>query len=117
MGTEPELWQRGLVQSIFYVQEGGMGTFHNEGLWTAEAAYDIPPGHTISLAVAPTCKDVRHKRFVFVLCMHQVFSKRCVTVLKGICPGQATRARALFYGHLALRSKEKVHVALYDHAV
>ena len=41
-GTEPELWQRGLVQSIFYIKEGGMGTFQNEGLWTTEAAFDIP---------------------------------------------------------------------------
>ena len=33
-GTEPELWQRGMVQSIFYIQEGGMGTFQHEGHWT-----------------------------------------------------------------------------------
>ena len=118
-GTEPELWQRGMVQSIFYIQEGGMGTFQHEGHWTPEAAFDIPAGHAISLAVAPTCKDVRHKRFVFVLCMHHVSSKRRVAALKGICPGQPTRSRALFYGlkHLALHSKEKVHVAIYDHGV
>ena len=118
-GTEPELWQRGMVQSIFYIQEGGMGTFQHEGTWTMEEAFAIPAEHAISLAVAPTCKDVRHKRYVFVLCMHQVFSKRRVAALKGICPGQATKSRAIFYGlkHLALHSKEKVHVAIFDHGV
>ena len=118
-GTEPELWQRGMVQSIFYIQEGGMGTFQHEGTWTTEEAFAIPAGHAISLAVAPTCKDVRHKRYVFVLCMHQVSSKRRVAALKGICPGQATKSRATFYGlkHLALHSKEKVHVAIFDHGV
>lgn len=35
-GTEPELWQRGTAQSIFYIQKGGVGTFVTEGLWTPQ---------------------------------------------------------------------------------
>ena len=118
-GTEPELWQRGLVQSIFYLQDGGLSTFQLDGLWTPDEAFDIPTGHAVSLAVAPTCKDVRHKRYVFVICLHHVFTRKLTATFKGICPGQAIRSRAVFYAlkHLALHSKEKVTVAIYDHAV
>ena len=40
-GTEPELWQRGMVQSIFYIQEGGMGTFVTEGCWTPQDTFAV----------------------------------------------------------------------------
>ena len=118
-GTEPELWQRGMVQSIFYIQEGGMGTFVTEGIWTPNDTFDVPPGHALTLAVAQTCKEVRHKRFVFAIALYHVFSKQRKAALKGIVPGKATKARAVFYGlkHLALHVKDKVNIGINVHAV
>lgn len=80
--------------SIFYIQEGGVGTFVTEGLWTPQDTFEIPAGHALTLAVAPTCKDVRRKRYVLAICLYQVFSKQRVAALKGVCPGRATKARA-----------------------
>lgn len=54
-----------------------------------------------------------------MICLRHVFTRRLTATFKGICPGHATKCRAIFYGlkHLALHSKEKVTVAIYDHAV
>ena len=117
--TEPELWNRGMTQSIFYIQDGGMATFSGEGLWADLEACSLPAGHAVSLAVAPTSRDPRHRRYVFAICIHQVFAKERVASLTGICPGKATRLRALFYGlkHLSLHIRDKVHVAVFQHSI
>ena len=117
--SEPELWNRGMTQSIFYIPDGGMATFSGEGLWADLEACNLPAGHAVSLAVAPTSKDPRHRRFVFAICIHQVFTRERVASVTGICPGKATRLRALFYGlkHLSLHIRDKVHVAVFDHAI
>ena len=111
---EPELWNRGMTQSIFYIPDGGMATFSGEGLWADLEACNLPAGHAVSPAVAPTSRDPRHRRYVFAICIHQVLTKERVGSLTGICPGKATRLRALFYGlkHLSLHIRDKVHVAV-----
>ena len=118
-GTEPELWNRGMTQSIFYIKDGGMATFNGEGLWDALEACHLPPGHAVSLAVAPTCRDSRHKRFAFAICIHHIQTKERVGSLTGICPGDATRLRALFYGlkHMSLHLRDKAHVAVFSQAI
>ena len=58
-------------------------------------------------------------------CIHQVFTRErerereSLGSLTGICPGQATRLRALFYGlkHLSLHIRDKVHVAVFQHSI
>lgn len=57
---------------------------------TSQEAFEVPPGHATSLAVAATCKDPRHKRYAFLVCFHQVFSKTRA--------GAATRSSTLSYG-------------------
>lgn len=98
-----------MTQSIFYILDGGMATFSEEGLWE-----DL---QEVTLAVAPTSRDRRHRRYAFAICVHQVFTKEIVGSLTGICPGKA-RLRALFYGlkHLSLHIQDKVHVAVFSHA-
>ena len=67
-----------------------------------------------------TCSFVgRGAHFVFAICIHQVFTRERVASFTGICPGKATRLRALFYGlkHLSLHIRDKVHVAVFDHAI
>lgn len=58
-------------------------------------------------------------RFVFVIALYHVFSRQRKAALKGIVPGKATKARAVFYGlkHLALHVKEKVNIGINVHAV
>ena len=45
--TEPELWNRGMTQSIFYIPDGGMATFTGEGLWADLEACNLPAGHAV----------------------------------------------------------------------
>ena len=51
--------------------------------------------------------------------MYHVQSRQRKAALKGIVPGKATQARAVFYGlkHLALHVKEKVTIGIHVHAV
>ena len=101
------------------IPDGGMATFNGEGLWADLEACNLPAGHAVSLAVAPTSKDPRHRRYVFAICIHQVFTRERVGSLTGICPGKATRLRALFYGlkHLSLHIRDKVHVVVFQHNI
>ena len=117
--SEPELWNRGMTQSIFYIPDGGMATFNGEGLWAQLEACNLPAGHAVSIAIAPTSRDPRHRRYVFALCIHQVFTRERVGALTGICPGKATRLRALFYGlkHLSLHIRDQVHVAVFQRSI
>lgn len=118
-GTEPELWNRGMVQSIFYQVETGMGSFESTGHCRAQETLSFGPGHAFTIALAPTCSDGRHKKFCFAICVHRIADREQVASLTGICPGKVTKHRALFYAlkHLALHVKEKVQVAIYDHQV
>ena len=59
-GMDPELWQRGFVQSIFYEPEEGSATLEGTGLWKDLGHLRIGQGHICSIAVAQTCGDKRH---------------------------------------------------------
>lgn len=43
-----------MTQSIFYIPDGGMATFNGEGLWANMETCNLPSGHAVSLAAAPT---------------------------------------------------------------
>ena len=118
VGTDPELWQRGLVQRIFYEPEEGSSTLEGTGVWKELGHLRLQKGHICSIAVAPTCGDKRHKRFAFAICVHLSTNKQQVGSITGICPGPATKQRAIFYAmkQLALHILEKTPVALYDTA-
>ena len=67
-GTDPELWQRGFVQSLFYEPEEGLATIEGTGLWKDLGFLKADKGLICSIAVAPTCGDRRHRRFAFAVC-------------------------------------------------
>lgn len=115
-GTDPELWQRGFVQNIFYEPEQGTATFEGTGIWKDLRPLRLEKGHVCSIAIAPTCGDKRHKRFAFAICVHFTSNKKRAGSITGICPGPATRKRAFFFAlkHLALHVTEKTPVALYE---
>ena len=114
-GTDPELWQTGFVQSIFYVPEEGLATIEGTGLWKDLGLLRFDKGHICSIAVAPTCGDKRHRRFAFAVCVHLTKTKQQVGSITGILPVM-NKSRALFYAmkQLALHVLEKTPVALYD---
>ena len=118
-GTEPELWNRGMVQSIFYQVETGMGSFEGTGYWHTQETLAFGTGHAFTIALAPTCQDVRRKRFCFAIAVHRIADRQMVASLTGVCPGKVSKHRGLFYAlkHLALHVKEKTQVAIYDHQV
>ena len=115
-GTDPELWQRGLVQQIFYEPEEGVATIEGTGLWKDLGQLRLNKGRICSIATAQTCGDKRHKRFAFAICAHLTSNRQQVASITGICPGPATRQRAIFFAmkQLALHVIEKTPVALYD---
>lgn len=115
-GTDPELWQRGFVQSIFYEPEEGHSTLEGTGLWKDLGQLKLHKGYICSIATAPTCGDKRHKRMAFAVCIHQTSNRQQVGSITGICPGPATKKRAIFYAmkQLALHVVEKTPVGLYD---
>ena len=53
-GTDPELWQRGFVQSIFYMSREGLATIEGTGLWKELGPLRVDKGDICSIAVAPT---------------------------------------------------------------
>ena len=114
-GTDPELWQRGLVQRIFYEPEEGISTIEGTGLWHL-GQLRLNKGHICSIPTAQTCGDKRHKRFASAICVHLTSNKQQVGSITGICPGPATKQRATFYAvkQLALHVIEKTPAALYD---
>ena len=116
-GTEPELWNRGMTQSLFYIPDGGMATFNGEGLWSNLETLPVGAGQAFSVAIAPTCRDPRHRRFAFAICIHNVHSKERIASITGICPGHASRQRAFFYAlkHLSLHINDKVQVPVFQH--
>lgn len=117
-GTEPELWNRGMTQSIFYIPDGGMATFNGEGLLGIPRSVHLASwtccffGHCTNLQRSQT-------RFAFAICIHHIQTQERVGSLTGICPGQATRLRALFYGlkHMSLHLRDKVRVAVFNQAI
>ena len=115
-GTDPELWNRGMTQSLFYLPDGGMATFTGEGLWTDLETLPVTAGQAFSVAIAPTCRDPRHRRFVFAICIHNVNTKERVGSITGICPGKASRQRAFFYAlkHLSLHINDKVQMPSFN---
>ena len=115
-GTDPELWQRGFVQSLFYEPEEGLATIEGTGLWKDLGFLKADKGLICSIAVAPTCGDRRHRRFAFAVCAHQTKTRQQIASITGICPAPATKRRATFYAlkQLALHVVEKTPVALYD---
>ena len=120
VGTDPELWNRGMTQSLSYIQDGGMATNVQRRRALGEPGnFHFATGHACSVAIALICKDPRRKRYVFAICVHQVLTKERVASLTGICPGKATRNRAFFYApkHLSMHVSDKVHVAIFSHSV
>ena len=94
-------------------------TFEGIGLRKDLSPLRLDKGHICSIAVAPTRGDKRHKRFAFAICVHLTTNKKRVGSITGICPGPASKKRALFYAlkQLALHVIEKTPVALCDAGV
>ena len=91
----------GVVQRIFYEPEEGVSTIEGTGLWQELGQLRL---------------NNRRKRFAFAICVHLTSNKQQVGSISGICPGPATKHRAIFYAmkQLALHVIEKTPVALYD---
>ena len=89
-------WQRGMVQSIFYIQEGGVGTFVTEGLWTPQDTFAVPAGHALALAVAQTCKDVRHNALCVCDCLVPCLLTPAESRSQGHCSGQGHEGQGCF---------------------
>lgn len=69
-----------------------------------------------SIAVAATCRDIK---FGFAIRVHNTATRKRIGSIIGVCPGQASQARGLFYAlkHLALHVKDKVPAAVFHHGV
>ena len=113
-GTEPELWNRGVVQSIFYQVETGMGSFEGKGHWHTQETLSFGPGHAFSIALAPTCNDARHRKFCFAICVHRLADRAMISSLTGL-PRQGHQAsriglRSQAFGSTCLREGPSGHL-------
>ena len=89
------------------------------GAWPLSQVKDSGTIYTPAICRQGSDVQGRQTRYVFAICIHQVFAKERVGPLTGICPGTASRLRALFYGlkHLLLHIRDKVHAAVFNHAI
>ena len=111
------LWARGLIEMPDYRPAVGVESLEVHGIYAHGWPVRIPPNHRLAIGVHPTCKDPRLRKLVVVITAGywQEDSWQTTGFCTSLAPGEATEARAWFFGcWLILQStlgKHQVNVA------
>ena len=94
------LWSRGLIEEPDYRPVVGMDSFKVHGVFAHGWPVRLAPHQRLAIGVRPTCKDGRLKRYAVAITagFWQDGSWQLIGACTGLAPGEATEARAWFFG-------------------